>query len=398
MGVLNVIPTWGKLLGIAVLVLIYRRTKGDPGGGGRVVGIVGRMGSGKSFFAVRMAYSRMMRGTTVYSNFTMNLEPKNGHPPCPERCAKQKRCKCVRHCPCQLAGRWHRFEGWEQFATITNAVVIIDEVDLYAPSHDPRCIPDYVRWKLKMCRKHKIDLYWIAQHESRVARLLRDVLTNEIRVCQSWLGGKYFSAKTYDPSTVRRQRKHTGRSGYFMRPHIAGLYDTLETIKGDTERGDGTMAAANAMSDVLQSEDLRESQERSARLAAVLAEAKPKGKGPMPRKGVNNEVREHDREHGDSESHQQSGEQRHEAPSAAEAGVGSGVPAPRAVLPIPGGGPASSAKRGRPSRAPEGARERCEHEQRSKRAWGTCKACPAELPARVELRPELADDELPADA
>lgn len=242
---LHAMPWWGYLLVFVALLALNRRAGVDRTRG-RVVGIVGRMGSGKSYFAVRMAYRRMRAGATIYTNFSMRLEPRHAKP-CRERCIRKGRCKCARRCPCQMASRWHRFEGWEQFATITDAVVIVDEVDLYAPSHDPRAIPDYVRWKLKMARKHRIDLYWIAQHESRVARLLRDVLTNEIRVCQSWFGGLYFSAKTWDPSNVRRRRKHTGRGGYWFRKHIANLYDTLETIRGDEERGDGTMAVANAL-------------------------------------------------------------------------------------------------------------------------------------------------------
>lgn len=252
MGVLSAVPwpVWPVLFG--ALCWLNRRASGAATTG-RVVGIVGRMGSGKSYFAVRMAYSRMKAGATVYSNFSMRLGPTHDEP-CGQRCVSSGRCRCKRHCPCQMASRWHRFEGWEQFVTITDAVVIIDEVDLYAPSHDPRSIPDYVRFKLKMARKHRLDIYWIAQHESRVHRMLRDVLTNEIRTCQSWFGGLYFSAKTWDPSSIRRRRKHTGRSGYFMRKRIANLYDTLETIRGDTERGDGTMAVANAMADVIEAE------------------------------------------------------------------------------------------------------------------------------------------------
>lgn len=268
MGALSAVPWWAYV-GVALVLIAANRAMSGDSQRGRVVGIVGRMGSGKSYFAVRMAYSRMKRGATIYTNFSMNLDPTHSEP-CPANCVRRKRCKCARGCPCQMAARWHRFEGWDQFLHISNAVVIIDEADLYAPSHDPRCISDAVRWKLKMCRKHKIDLYWIAQGHMKVSSLLRNVLTNEIRVCTSWFGGKYFTAKTYQPEHVGRDKKHTSRSGYRLNRRIAGLYDTLETIRGDETRGDGTMGDANAMADAIETKraELAGDTERKAQVLA----------------------------------------------------------------------------------------------------------------------------------
>ncbi len=58
MGTLNALPWWSWPAVFVPLFLLYRRTLSDNTSG-RVVGIVGRMGSGKSYFAMRMAYSRM---------------------------------------------------------------------------------------------------------------------------------------------------------------------------------------------------------------------------------------------------------------------------------------------------------------------------------------------------
>lgn len=260
------------IVGLVLMVMLFKKLGGDSCRG-RVVGIIGKMGSGKSYFAVRMAYRRMVKGAAIYSNFSMHLDPL--HPePCPEKCETKGRCKCVRHCPCQMAKRWTKFTDWEQFLGISHAVVIIDEADLLAPAHDNKCISDAVRWKLKMCRKHKIDLYWIAQDHSQVSRLLRSVLTNEIRVCESWFGGYYFSAKTYPPKLVGRKGKHTSRSGFALNKRIAGLYDTLETIKGDSSIGDGTMAKANALAD---SFEAGKAERAAARRDAVLSRRRAQG-------------------------------------------------------------------------------------------------------------------------
>lgn len=228
------IPWWAYILAFLPLYVMNKRS-GDDIQRGLVLGIVGRMGSGKSYMATRIAYQRMLRGANIVTNFTMHLEcPPSGH----------KR----RHCPCKLASQWQRFNDWPDLLPLTNAVVIIDEADLYAPSHDFHAITDEVRWKMKMARKHKLDIYWIAQHESRVNRILRDVLTNEIAVCRSFFGGKYFSAKFYDPTVVRRARQHSMRKGYFFNIKIASLYDTLETIQGSEYAGDETMANVNKLS------------------------------------------------------------------------------------------------------------------------------------------------------
>ena len=84
------------VLGFLALAAWKRSGGGATGGTGKVVGIVGRMGSGKSYFAVRMAYKRMMAGANVRTNFTMKLDPLHDTP-CGPKCIKRGRCKCVKH-------------------------------------------------------------------------------------------------------------------------------------------------------------------------------------------------------------------------------------------------------------------------------------------------------------
>lgn len=259
MNFLRMVPWWGWLiLGVLSLVVWKRTGEGSTGGTGKVVGIVGRMGSGKSYFAVRMAYRRMMAGANVRTNFTMNLDPEhwhkkdaNGDPiPCPPKCAKRRKCVCTKHCPCQVRERWAQFYGWEQIAELQDAVVIIDEAHLYAPSLDPRAIPDMAKWKMTMARKYRLDIYWLSQHESQVNRILRENLSNYIFVCSSWFGGFFFTAKGWEPHNLRRHRKHLERKAYRFQQHVADLYDTLQVIQGDQMvNRDGTMKKANQLAE-----------------------------------------------------------------------------------------------------------------------------------------------------
>lgn len=219
----------GSVLLLAAWKLSSRSS--DLGGNGQVTGIVGRMGSGKSYMAVRMAERRMRTGSRVVTNFSMKLV-------CPD--GKHRR----RHCPCKLAEQWRQWHGWEDFIGLEDAVVIIDEAHLMAPSLDPRCIPEVAKWKLSMARKYKLDLYWITQHEDRVTRTLRD-LTNEIYVCSAWFGGLVFAAKGYEASQVRKGGRHAVRKMYRFKLATARLYDTLEIMAPDrmVDR-DGTMRLA----------------------------------------------------------------------------------------------------------------------------------------------------------
>lgn len=221
------IGLWGPVvggmvvLGLLVVVLdhwMQRRRGGRTSG--RVVGVVGRMGSGKSYFAVRMAYSRLRAGARVCTNFTMNLPP-------------------------HLAGNWQQFHGWDQFAELSDAVVIIDEAHLWAPSSQHLHFPTVARFKLSQARKFGLDVYWISQHEDRVNRTLRD-LTNMVYVCRSFFEGRYFSAKGYEPEKLRKKGEHIDRRGYRLDLRVANMYDTLEILDVDDHVAKG-MGAARAI-------------------------------------------------------------------------------------------------------------------------------------------------------
>jgi hypothetical protein len=201
------------------------RRQAVQGGAGRVVGIVGRMGSGKSYMAVRMAYRRLQAGTNVVTNFSMKLD---GDP--------------------SIKGEWRQFRGWEDFATLENCIVIIDEAQLYAPSNKVLQFPMVARWKLAQARKFKLDIYWISQHENRVNSVLRD-LTHMIYVCKAFMGGKTFLAYGYEPENVRKKGEHIDRLNYRFNLKIGELYDTLQILDADEHltSGDGGMAVAAKM-------------------------------------------------------------------------------------------------------------------------------------------------------
>lgn len=250
---------WGHvwLLALAlpflVLLLVANRRMNNStpqrGGSGRVVGIVGRMGSGKSYMAVRMAIRRLKRGADVVTNFTMNLDGAELVNVLAARGWKDKRIaaeltaqtaffggdpvpvarvKVLRG----ITGQWRMFRGWDQFAELENAIVIIDEAHLYAPSNKSLTFPDVARFKMSQARKFGLDVYWVTQHEGRVNSILKD-LTNMMFVCRSFMSGAWFSVKGYEPEHMRRKGKHLERQFYRLNVAVAGLYNTLEILAAD---------------------------------------------------------------------------------------------------------------------------------------------------------------------
>ena len=187
----------------ALIVVKTRRLSRSTAG--RVVGVVGQMGTGKSYAAVKMAAERLSLGVDVYSNFSMNV-------------------------PDEWEGTWRPFSSWLQFASIRDAVVIIDEAHLYAPSYAHARFPQPARTALAFARKNGLDVYWISQHEDRVNRTLRD-LTNEISVCTK--RGNRFVLTTWPSEVVRRRGEHVMRQSYRFDPAIGDLYDTGEIIAPD---------------------------------------------------------------------------------------------------------------------------------------------------------------------
>lgn len=246
------------ILIVGVIVSMRPTDKVSGRIGGKVTGISGRMGSGKTYMAVMIAWKHLLAGHDVRTNFTMRL-PKKFYEPrlsttgvatslgrsevqLAEKEGRSPSGVAWFHCIARCSVPWEYFTGWEQFATLDNCVVVIDECQLYAPSYKPLAFPLIARWKLAMARKFKLDVYWISQHEDRVNSTLKH-LTNMIYVCNAWLDGAWFSAKGYEPEYVRRKGKHIARRSYRFHLENAQRYDTLEIITPDEHLGDEKVSA-----------------------------------------------------------------------------------------------------------------------------------------------------------
>jgi hypothetical protein len=173
-----------------------------------IEGYIGRPGEGKTYTLVYRALKAHRRYETVYANFVVGVP------------------------------NLQLLEGPEDLLEIGPGLVLIDEAHLWFPSRLSMKLPPSMLMKLSQTRKAGWDMWWTAQHESRVDRVLRDV-TNWMHLSSAWFkrwnpAGDYplfFTARTWEPERFRKAKKDVG---WVIRPYlsrVASAYDTSETLK-----------------------------------------------------------------------------------------------------------------------------------------------------------------------
>lgn len=163
---------------------------------GRVTGVEGRKGGGKSLFSVWQAYRQLafpvtlmegpLRGRRTYghlaANFTMDVSGvrrrrglRMGPPPVPE-------CMTVR--------------SWEDVLLLPPyTLCLIDEAALWVPARAGQVLPIATSMILKQLRKLDIELVWLDQDMMNVAEGLRRQ-TDFMAECRNL--GSYHKCEVYD--------------------------------------------------------------------------------------------------------------------------------------------------------------------------------------------------------
>jgi hypothetical protein len=189
---------------------------------GRVVGVVGLRGYGKTLYCVYEARRRLLRGQKVATNFSMSFacdcRAKGEH------AAHSKRCWSHRE------AQWQVFRGWHELLYLRDCTVVIDEVQMYAPASATFRMPIEAVTAMTNFRKFNVDLFWIAQHELRVTKALRDN-TNELVQCVRRPGGH--KATAWGPEDFRKPKLWIWVKKYRRTAKLGSLYDTMEIIRPD---------------------------------------------------------------------------------------------------------------------------------------------------------------------
>jgi len=191
-----------------------------------VEGFIGLPGAGKTYALAQRGLREIQRGRRVYSNFGLrgslpldvwdHANVGNTKDPGPS-------CDCG-----------------ECFVSISDACVLLDEINLWAPSRLWNALPIGLLHRWAQVRKYRTTILWSAQHEDRVDKVIREV-TGWIWECRPFPGGRLlhwvpgyptFRLEAYEPSDLRRElsRKALGRANPKLRADIAEAYDTFRIV------------------------------------------------------------------------------------------------------------------------------------------------------------------------
>jgi len=229
---------------------------------GRVQGVIGLMGSGKSLFIVQRVILPTAREMTrkrglhcshtwrpvnrIITNFEMEL-PYPG----------------VELVTLDGSRIWDHLvelavEFGEPGRPRLDALVVIDEAHLFLPSAKMK-VAQKAAWVTSMARKLNIELWWITQNEMKVHKRLRDdtqLIWRVGRAASLWTlitgPSKWFAARAYEPENLRRLASTpVDRRHYRLSKAAIAAYNSFELIVPDAE-ADVSLDATSNRSNVLQ--------------------------------------------------------------------------------------------------------------------------------------------------
>jgi len=248
---------WYFVGGIVVLIALLAAgsaltSRGYRFASGRISGVVGVMGSGKSLFAVTkiiLPAARSMskkhglwcghtsrRVERIITNFEMEL-------PYPDvEVVYLDGSRVFDHLMeiAALHAEWNdRKQIWEPKL---NALVIIDEAHLFMPSAKLK-LAQKAAYVFSMARKMNAEMWWITQSEMKIHKRLRDDTSLIWRVGRSasiWtlLTGpsKWFTARAYEPELIgRANATMTDQRRYRLTKQAIRCYNSFELIVPDAE-------------------------------------------------------------------------------------------------------------------------------------------------------------------
>lgn len=185
-----------------------------------IEGYIGRPGSGKSYSLTARVIREAERGNRCFTNWDVV------HP-----------------------NVW-RFRE-DQLLDLPPGKIFVDEAHLWFPARQALNLPPSWLAMLSQTRKAGWDLFWCAQHESRVDRVLRDV-TSWMYLCSAWfqVDGHplFFKTEQYEPENFRKAAKREGTTWRRFDPKVAAAYNTFErlTVAAHTEKKTDQYAAASS--------------------------------------------------------------------------------------------------------------------------------------------------------
>lgn len=174
-------------------------------------GIVGLPGHGKTLEAVRRAVVEHGDGDThVYANIPLNLEHSSVVMPVELASVRAGGCECG----------------------CSRVFVLLDEVHLWLPSRRSLQLPTSWLALFSQTRKLGWELWWTAQHETRVDRMLRDV-TSFMYLANAWVWPiEFYIYEMWSAESFRNPRKRMRKDVRRRSRSASEAYNTLGSVVG----------------------------------------------------------------------------------------------------------------------------------------------------------------------
>lgn len=173
--------------------------------------IVGKPGTGKTYYLVAKAVKMLNKNRDVYSNFFIDID----------KLEKLGRLKKVH-------GKLTFWKSAHDLIDIKQGVILMDECQIYFNSRQWKDLPESLQYKLQQHRKQGLDIWGAVQNLKRVEIVLRE-LVNWVYETKKIFG--IFIIKSYDPDDINKStRRSYSFTISFFNKKLASCYDTFQEI------------------------------------------------------------------------------------------------------------------------------------------------------------------------
>lgn len=163
-----------------------------------VEGIVGLPGAGKTYYISKIGLEAIKKGRKVYANY-------------------------------KLEGSTY-YNDLSEVCNVEDGLILVDEINLTCPSRWWDRFPPKLAYFWSQTRKLKLDIYWTAQHQDRVDKIVREI-SNYIWKINNLIGG-YRVMTEYLPEQINKAKREViARRFFHINKEIFKHYNTYERIK-----------------------------------------------------------------------------------------------------------------------------------------------------------------------
>lgn len=212
--------------------------------------VVGKPGSGKTYYLVKKAHKFLRQGRDVYSNFYIDFKSYDQETRkkfINRWLGKFYNLPFVRNVRLRFFNKKDRRLGklyfWnelEDLLEIRGGEILIDECQIYFNSRSWKKLPFRLQYKFQQHRKHikknndgsymALNIWGAVQNVKRIDTVVRELVNNIYSLKKV---GLLFRACLYDIEDIDKEKRKPYKVSLFLfDKHLAKCYDTFQEITG----------------------------------------------------------------------------------------------------------------------------------------------------------------------